>query len=143
LKDIVLRAEALPEFLSSSLEHRGTVGDRGKEGSSELGSFLVVADIVEAVVDLPVNATECLVEHEFDSILEETEGDVNKEVESELGSGESHLRSIGDVMEGLEEVHKDRGFLRDHFVKDLRGRVSVEENSYDTMNLDSESRGES
>ena len=143
MEDVVLGAKALSEFLSSSLENGGTVGDGGEEGSSELGSFLVVPDVVKAVVDLPVDAAECLVEHEFDPILEEAEGDINEEVKPELSSGKSHFWGVGDVVERLEEVHEDRRLLRDYLIEDFRSRVGVQEDSYHTMDLDSKGRGES
>ena len=119
------------------------VAGGGKEGASELGAFLIVPDILKSMVDLPIDASECLVENKLDSILEEAEGNVDKQIETELSSRESHFRGVSDVVEYFEEVHEDCGLLGDDLVKNLGGGVSVEEDPYNAVHLDPKSWGES
>ena len=123
------------------MEYWGAVAGGGEEGAGELSSFLVISDVLKNVVDLPIDATERLVKNELDPVLKEAEGNIDKQVETELGSLESHLRGIGDVMKRLEEVHEDSGLLGDDFMEDLRSDVGVEEDPYYSVDLNSKSGG--
>ena len=143
LQNIVLRTEALLEFFGSPLEYRGAVADGREKWAGELSTFLIISGVLENVVDLPVDTTKGFVKDKLDSVLKEAEGDVNEQVESELGSWKSHFRGVGDVMERLEKVHEDSGFLGDNLMEDFRSDIGVEEDSYYSVDLNSESRGQS
>jgi hypothetical protein len=77
LEHVVLRAEALLEFLSCSVEHGRAEAGRGQVWAGELGTVLILSNVVEAMIDSPIHHAESLVQNELDPVLEEAEGEVD------------------------------------------------------------------
>jgi hypothetical protein len=101
LEDVVLRGEAFLEFLGSSVKYRWAEPDGGQVWAGELGPFLVLRDIFKAVAYSPIDHPEGFVKDQFNPVLEKTEGKINEEVKAEKGGGISHIRGVGNIMEGF------------------------------------------
>jgi hypothetical protein len=62
---------------------------------------LIFSNVFETVIDPPIHHAKGFVEDQFDPVLEEAEGEIDQEVEAEMGNLGSHIWGVGDVMECL------------------------------------------